>query len=191
MKAFAKKPATYEDLRNLPEDMLGQLIAAELIASPRPALSHVRAASVLGTDIGGPFDRGRGGPGGWWILDEPELHLGADVLVPDLAGWRRERTPTAPAGAFTEIVPDWVCEVTSPSTAGIDRVRKLPLYARAGVPHAWIVDPVGRSLEVFRLEAGGWKLVGSYGGDDRVRPEPFDAVELELSALWLPDEVSP
>lgn len=188
MKAFGKKPANYEDLAALPEEMLGQLIAGELIASPRPALRHVRAASVLGTDIGGPFDRGRGGPGGWWIFDEPELHLGADVLVPDLAGWRRERTPAAPSGAFTDVVPDWVCEVTSPSTAGIDRVRKLPVYARAGVGHAWIVDPVGRSLEVFRLETGGWKLVGSFGGDDRVRAEPFDAVELELSALWLPED---
>lgn len=188
MKASARKPASYRDLEALPEGMTGQLIAGELIASPRPALAHARAASVLGMDIGGPFERGRGGPGGWWILDEPELHFGEEVVVPDLAGWRRERLPAPPAGPYTSIAPDWICEVTSPSTAGIDRVRKLPIYARESVRHVWIVDPVGRSLEVFRLEAGTWILASSHAGDDRVRAEPFQAVELELSALWLAEE---
>jgi Uma2 family endonuclease len=168
--------------------MIGQLVDGELIASPRPAIDHTNVASVLGQDLGGPFHRGRGGPGGWWILDEPELHLGADVLVPDLAGWRRERLPLLPRRAFFELVPDWVCEILSPSTARIDRVQKMAAYAREGLAHLWLVDPVARTLEAYRLEADRtWRVAGTYGGDAAVRVEPFDAIELELGALWLPE----
>src|SRR3954468_4688276 len=134
----ARRPATYEDLCALPDHVIGELIAGELIASPRPSIPHSRASSVLSDDLGGPFDRGRGGPGGWWILFEPELHLGADVLVPDLAGWRRERMPVLRNVAYFELAPDWVCEVVSPSTARVDRVRKVPIYAREGVSHLWL-----------------------------------------------------
>jgi Uma2 family endonuclease len=135
-------------------------------------------------DIGGPFHRGRGGPGGWWILDEPELHLGENVLVPDLAGWRRERMPEQPKTPYYELAPDWVCEVLSPSTGRVDRVLKVPLYARARVSHAWLVNPAEQTLEVLRLDGESYRLVATHGGDERVRAEPFAAVELELAALW-------
>lgn len=179
----AKRGATYEDLLRLPESKLGEIVDGELFVSPRPAALHAQAASVLGGELSGPFHRGKGGPGGWVILDEPELHLAGQVVVPDLAGWRRERMPQIPDAAAFELAPDWICEVLSPSTESFDRARKLPVYASAGVKHAWLVDPGPRTLEVFRLEGGGWRLVGTLT-EDRVRAEPFDAVELELGALW-------
>jgi Uma2 family endonuclease len=132
---------------------------------------------------------GGDGPGGWWILDEPELHLGPEVIIPDIAGWRRERMPVlgrTPA-AFT-LPPDWVCEVLSPHTGRIDRMKKLPIYAREEIPYAWIVDPILRTIESFRLASGRWSLLGTYGGDDTVRIEPFDAIEFPLATLWLPDD---
>ena len=135
-------------------------------------------------DLGGAFDRGRGGPGGWVILDEPELHLGPDVLVPDLAGWRRERMPELPDVAAFTLPPDWVAEVLSPSTAALDRAEKLPIYARAGVPHLWLLDPVIRTLEIYRLVGPDWHLVGTHAGEVVVSAEPFDAVPLDLAALW-------
>lgn len=149
MPAFAAQPATYSDLEALPETVVGELIAGDLYVSPRPAARHVLVSSALGIELG-PFQRGRGGPGGWWILDEPELHLRSDVLVPDLAGWRRERMPELPDGVAFNVVPDWVCEVLSPSTAKIDLEIKLPLYAAAGVEFAWLIEPVNRTLQVFR-----------------------------------------
>jgi len=186
MRAFGKKPATYQDLIDLPSPLVGEIVDGELHASPRPAFGHASAASTLGMDLGSPFQRGRGGPGGWWIFDEPELHFGTDVLVPDLAGWRRERMPSRPNVPYSTLAPDWICEVLSPSTAGFDRVRKMPVYLRAGVIHAWLLDPIGRSLEIYRRQESGWLLTATYGDDqDRVRAEPFDAIELELSALWL------
>jgi Uma2 family endonuclease len=119
-----------------------------------------------------------------WILDEPELHLGTHVVVPDVAGWRRERMPVLPDEAFFAIVPDWVCEVLSPSTERIDRARKLRIYAEAGVAHAWFVDPILRTLEVLRLHDGAWVIAGVISGDGPVRVEPFDAALLELAVLW-------
>jgi Uma2 family endonuclease len=185
MRAPARKPATYEDLLLLPEHKVGEIIDGELYASPRPAIRHAKVSSVLGMDLGGPFQRGRGGPGGWWIIDEPELHLGKDVLVPDLAGWKQERLPRLPDVPYFELAPNWICEVLSPSTAKLDLVRKLPRYARASVEHAWVIDPFHRTLEVFRQEHERWVLLVSFAGDDKVRAEPFDAIELELGALWL------
>jgi Uma2 family endonuclease len=164
---------------------VAELVAGTLYASPRPASPHAYAASTLGMDIGSPFQRGRGGPGGWWIVDEPELHLGADVVVPDLAGWRRERMPKVPDTAFFELAPDWICEVVSASTGRLDRAVKMPVYAREGIPHAWLVDPLQRTLEVFHLRDGQWLLAGTHAGNERVRAEPFAAVALELEALWL------
>ena len=180
--------ATYDDLLQVPEHMVAEIIDGELYASPRPASPHARAMSVMGTDLGGPFDRPPGaqeGPGGWWILDEPELHLGPDIIVPDLAGWRRERMPRIPDVAYFEQAPDWVCEVVSPRTGVLDRRRKMPIYARESVSHLWIVDPILKTLEVYRLEIGCWVVASTHGGDDRVRAEPFDAIELDIVRWWL------
>jgi Uma2 family endonuclease len=185
MSTPAPKPATYEDLLRLPPNMVGQIVHGVLHAQPRPAARHAVVASTLGGEIGPPYQRGRGGPGGWWILDEPELHLLGHILVPDLAGWRRERMPQVPDVAFFELAPDWVCEVLSPSTARLDRVEKLPIYAEAGVAFVWIVDPAARTLEVYRRDGAHWLLLASHADDARVRAVPFDAIELELDALWL------
>jgi Uma2 family endonuclease len=181
-----KKPATYEDLRAVPDNLIGEIVDGDLFTSPRPAVRHARASSSLGSLLGGPFDRGTGGPGGWVILDEPELHLGADVLVPDLAGWHRERLASLkPEALAIEIAPDWICEVLSPSTTRLDRARKLPVYARERVSHAWLIDAVARTLEVMRLSDGRWSLIKTFEGDAKARAEPFDAVELDPGALWV------
>ena len=181
-----KKPATYEDLIRVPDPMVAEILDGELFATPRPALRHTRTASVLAVEIGGPFDAGRGGPGGWWILDEPELHLHSDVVVPDLAGWRRDHLPSIPDAAALAVAPDWVCEVISPSTEGIDRGRKLAIYAREGVAHAWLVNPSSETLEVYALRDGVWTLASTHVGRTIVRAQPFDAIELDLAALWPP-----
>ncbi|HEY3446269.1 MAG TPA: Uma2 family endonuclease [Myxococcales bacterium] len=178
------KPATYEDIVDLPEWKVGEIVDGELYVSPRPAPRHSLAESVLGTVLSGPFQFGTGGPGGWWILDEPEIHSAGDVLVPDLAGWRRERMPTVPETAFFELAPDWLCEVLSPSTERLDRSKKLRRYAKMGVAHIWLVNPVLRTLEALRLVDGKWLLVATHAGDERVRAEPFEAVELDLLLLW-------
>ncbi len=178
------REATYDDLVRLPDLYVAEIVGGELHASPRPALRHARAGSSLGVRIGGPYDQGLGGPGGWWILDEPELHFGRDVLVPDLAGWRRSRMPTVPDAAYASLAPDWVCEILSPSTASLDRGKKLAIYAREGVPHAWLLDPIAHTLEVLRLENGLWTVVGEHAGHDVVRVEPFAEVNLDLAALW-------
>jgi len=181
----AKRPATYEDLCGVPSHMVAEIIDDDLIVSPRPASRHTIAASALGVDLGGAFGRrGGSGPGGWVILDEPELHIVGQVLVPDLAGWRRERMPEVPDVAFFELAPDWICEVLSPSTAARDRTRKMHHYASAAVQHVWFVDPGPQTLEVFRLDAEGWRLLMTAAGDSRVRAAPFDAVELDLQDLW-------
>lgn len=179
-----KRPATYEDLIAVPEHMVAEIVNGELVASPRPAPRHASTSSTLGIDLGGPFQRGRGGPGGWWILDEPELHLGPDVMVPDIAGWRRERMPNLPDEAYFPLAPDWVCEVLSDSTRRHDRIVKMPLYAKYGVSHLWLVEPKERTLETFVLENGRWALHGTHSDDDRIRAPPFDAIELELAPLW-------
>ncbi len=184
MSGAAKSRATYEDLLDVPANLVAELIDGVLHTSPRPASRHARAASRLGVDLGGPFDRGRGGPGGWIILDEPELHLGGDALVPDLAGWRRTRMPELPDTAAFTLAPDWVCEVLSPSTAALDRAEKLPIYAREGVGFAWLIDPVAKLLEAFRLDGGRWVVLGTWRDEARVRVEPFEAIEVELAALW-------
>lgn len=183
MSAPARK-ATYADLEALPENVVGELLDGELFTMPRPSLRHACVASALGMDLGAPFQRGRGGPGGWWIVDEPELHLGDDVLVPDLAGWRRERVPAIPDARSFPVAPDWVCEIASPSTARFDRVRKMPRYASAAVPYLWLVDPVARTLEAYRLEHGRWLLLGAHGEEPSARIEPFDAIELAVPTLF-------
>lgn len=176
--------ATYEDLLQVPEHLVAEIVNGRLVTHPRPAPRDLRASSRLGGELDGPFDQGRGGPGGWWILDEPELRLGPQVLVPDLAGWRRERMPKLPETAWFELAPDWVCEVMSPSTARIDRVEKLPIYAAAGVGHVWLIDPILQTLEAFALHEAQWLLLGVCEGADPVSLPPFDAVNFDLSGLW-------
>ena len=178
------RPATYEDLERLPDNLVAEIVDGELHASPRPAPRHASAGSVVGAGLVPPFHLGRGGPGGWWILYEPELHLGRDVLVPDWAGWRRSRMPHLPTTAYFPLVPDWVCEILSPSTSSLDRKQKLSVYAREGVSHVWLIDPLARTLEVLRLESGRWTILATHAGADVVRAEPFTDIELELSALW-------
>jgi len=179
-----KPRATYQDVVDAPSNMVAEILDGELVLSPRPAGPHASVHSGLLGDLHGPFDRGRGGPGGWILLLEPELHLDADVCVPDLAGWRRDRLPAVPDAPYFTLAPDWVCEVLSRSTERNDRLKKLAIYARAGVRHAWLVSPRMRSLEVLRLHAGHWLTVGTHVDDEHVRAEPFDAIELALGALW-------
>jgi Uma2 family endonuclease len=178
------RPATYQDLEALPEHVVAEIVDDELWASPRPAPRHSRAWGRLTSRIEPAFDEGRGGPGGWIILGEPEIHFSRQVLVPDLAGWRRTRLPRLPATAYIAVAPDWVCEVISPSTARLDRAKKLRIYAGEGVRHAWLVDPLARTIEVLRLEGGRWSIVATHAGDEAVRIEPFEEIELEIGALW-------
>jgi 4-hydroxy-tetrahydrodipicolinate reductase len=179
-----KSPATWDDLEAAPEHLMAELIDGTLYLSPRPGLPHQRAAGELLNDLVGPFDRGRGGPGGWIIVVEPQLRLGGNGYAPDLAGWRRERLPQLPNVAAVELAPDWICEVRSPSTAPFDRKIKMPKYAAAGVTWFWIVDPEAEMVEAFRVEGGAYLSIGVYSEDDKVRIEPFAAVELDLAALW-------
>jgi Uma2 family endonuclease len=184
-----KRRATYEDLMEVPDTKVAEIIDGELVVSPRPASPHAYAATGVGVDVAGAFHGPPGPPpvpGGWWILPEPELHLGDDVLVPDWAGWRRERLPEFPKVAFFTLAPDWVCEILSPSTGRIDRGAKMRLYAAAGVGHLWMVDPLLQTLEVYRLEGGRWVVIDTHAEDVAVRAEPFDTIDLRLGRWWAP-----
>lgn len=176
--------ATYEELCQVPDHKVAEILDGELIVTPRPALRHARASAGLGGHLWGPFQAGRDGPGGWWILFEPELHLSEDVVVPDLAGWRHARLPVVPDAAYLSLAPDWVCEVISPATERVDRSRKMRIYAREGVMHLWLLDPVIRTLEVLRLEREQWVLLGTHSEADVVSAAPFEAIEIDLSTLW-------
>jgi Uma2 family endonuclease len=178
------RPATYQDVIDAPPHLVAEVIHGVLHLNPRPASPHAVASSALGEELGPPFKRGKGGPGGWVILDEPELHLQQEILVPDLAGWRVERMPQISDMPYFTLAPDWVCEVISPSTAKYDRTDKLIIYAREGVRWAWLVDPLQRTLEAFRQNEGRWVRLGAWRDDARLRAEPFDAIELELGVLW-------
>lgn len=181
---LVKTAATYEDLLKVPDHLVAEILDGELYATPRPALRHARTATMLAAAIVNPFDRGHGGPGGWLFLTEPELHLHADVAVPDLAGWRRIHLPAIPDAPFLTVAPDWVCEVISPSTEAIDRGRKRTIYAREGASHLWLINPASETLEVLALAEERWTLVATYVGSAAVRADPFDALALDLSALW-------
>jgi Uma2 family endonuclease len=180
-----RRSATYEDLRSVPDHLVAEIVDGDLYATPRPAIPHVIATTRLSTSLGGPFDSGRDGPGGWWILGEPELHLGnSDIVVPNLAGWRRSRLPDMPRESFLTVAPDWVGETVSPSTERLDGSKKLAIYAREHVSHLWLVNPLSETLEAYRLEQGRWLLLDTHAGDVSARVEPFDAIELELWLLW-------
>ena len=184
MSAPAHKLATYEDLFDLPEHIVGEIIHGQLITHPRPAPKHALASSAIGDELISPYQKGRGGPGGWWILFEPELHLSPHILAPDLAGWRRERLPRIPEIAYFTLAPDWVCEVLSPSTARVDRGDKMLIYASQGVSFLWLLDPVLRTLEIFVLCNGRWSLEQVYQQDQTVQAVPFDAISFSLADLW-------
>ncbi|MDT8397457.1 MAG: Uma2 family endonuclease [Pseudomonadales bacterium] len=176
----------YDDIIALPENLVGEILNGELHTHPRPAPRHARTCSMLGVRLGSSFDIGDSGPGGWWILDEPELHLGNDVVVPDIAGWHRERLPMLPQAAWFDLAPDWACEILSPSTAAIDRSVKMSLYARERIAYLWLVDPDARTLEGYQLkEDGRWLLLGTLRENEPVKQPPFDAVAFSLGDLWV------
>ena len=183
-KAELSDQATYQDVLDAPPNMVAEIIEGVLHMNPRPASMHAWASTGLGESIGPPFNRGRGGPGGWWIVDEPELHLGEDILVPDMAGWRRERMPVYPDVKFFTLVPDWICEILLPSTRALDQGMKRGIYAREGVAHLWFVDPHARTLEAFELHDGKWVLLETVTGNDPVSVAPFEAISFSLGELW-------
>jgi len=179
-----KPPATWEDLEEVSDEYVGEIFDGEMILRPRPGVPHVHASSRLGGIIMGPFDIGAGGgPGGWVIFDEPRIKFGANTLVPDMAGWRKERFEAPARGPIT-VIPDWVCEILSPGTEGNDRGRKMKIYARDGVTHVWLMSPADRILQVFRLRDAAWVLAAMHEDSERVRAEPFDAIELDLGLVW-------
>ncbi len=190
----APRRATYADVEAVAPGKVAELIGGVLHVLPRPAPRHTHTSSALGIKLGNPFGFGVGGPGGWWILDEPELHYpdpepekpgDIEAVVPDLAGWRRTRMPALPETAHFELSPDWICEVLSKSTEEVDRDEKMPIYAREGVAHAWLIDPIARTLEVYALgPRRRWRKPQIHEGTSLVRLPPFDAIELDLSALW-------
>jgi Uma2 family endonuclease len=182
----ATRQAVYEDLYHIPENTTGEIIDGELIVSPRPGIPHTECAALLSGELVPPYRLGRGGgPGGWIIHGEPEIHFGRHVIVPDLAGWRRERVKGMLHEHHFIVTPDWVCEILSPSSARIDRLKKMRIFAEHGVPYAWLVDPLVKTLEVYGLESGRWVVLGMYGEDEKVRAEPFVEIELDLANLWI------
>ena len=184
MAEAAHLETLYDAIRGLPEGVVGEIIDGQLYAHPRPAAIHAEVELRLGGNLKGLFDPGGNGPGGWRILAEPEVHFQRDheILVPDLAGWRRERLPKLPGDQRFEVVPDWVCEILSPSTASRDREVKMPVYARYGVAHAWLVDPRIRSVEAYAREGASWTHLATAAGDQPIALPPFEAVP--LSPPW-------
>ncbi len=178
------QPATYADLEAVPSHLIAEIIAGRLHTHPRPRPKHANTASVLGGTLVGSFQTGVNGPGGWWITDEPEVHLGDDIVVPDIVGWRRDRMPRLPDTSFYSISPDWVCEILSPSTESLDRSSKREIYAAHGVSHLWLIDPERRFIETFALTGGQWLLLATYCDDAKFAAPPFEAVPFALSLLW-------
>ncbi|MGK3966254.1 Uma2 family endonuclease [Sorangium sp. So ce118] len=179
--------ATYQDVLDTPPNQVAEILNGVLHATPRPSLSCRNVTSVLAGELYLPFRRGIKGPGRWALLVEPELHLGTDpdIVIPDIAAWRRDRMPQIPMrNAAIFLAPDWVCEVISPSTEALDRRDKMEIYAREHVAHYWLIDPRLRLLEVYRSEAGRFARAGAWEGEVTVRAAPFDAVEIELGVLW-------
>lgn len=186
MSEPAKRRATYQDLYSVPHNMTGEIIDGELIVTPRPSRKHIHAASAVDKEVGPPYQFGRGGgPGGWIILVEPEIGLDAHTFVPDLAGWKRQRFPYEEETNYISVSPDWVCEVLSASTFRIDRTKKMTIYAQHGVDHIWLIDPVAETVEVFKLESGRWFLFATFSENEKMRAEPFEEVEISLADLWL------
>ena len=189
----ARKLHTYADLEALDEGVRAEIIGGNLETLPSPLPRHSRAQRSLSRQLGGPLDDddGFGGPGGWWILLEVDVELSShDIVQPDLSGWRRVRLPE-PDVRPIRVIPDWVCEISSPSTAQRDRVVKSRLYAESGVPFYWLVDPDARTLEALELSNGRWLDVGRWTDLEIARVPPFEAVELDLRKLFLPKQATP
>ena len=178
MTEAAHSDTLYAAIERLPEGVVGEIIEGQLHTHPRPAGPHINVASSLMIGVGSAFYHGHTGPGGWRVLAEPELHFrrNVEVLVPDIAAWRRERLPEVPADQRFEVVPDWVCEVLSPSTADTDRELKMRVYARYGVPYAWLVDPREQRVEAYALQAGEWQRTATISGETPIRAAPFTEV---------------
>ena len=186
MAELASKKSTYDDLFSIPENMTGEIIDGELIVTPRPSRNHGFCATALGTAVTAPYQFGQGGgPGGWVFIIEPEIGFAGHILVPDLAGWKRARFPFQEEVNWISVAPNWVGEILPPHTFRTDKVKKVPLYARHGIEHIWLVDPMAQTLYAFRREAGGWFLLGSYAENDKVRVEPFLEIEINLGDLWI------
>ena len=179
------RKATYQDVLDAPPNMVAEIIDGALYTQPRPAIPHAKAGSLIGAELGWPYGRDRGDPGGWWILYEPELHFGDDVIVPDWAGWRRERMPECPDAGYCVDAPDWVCEILSPSTRKLDLTKKRGIYAREGAQYLWFVDPDSRTLEALALRAGRWAQIALLSGDVTVSLPPFEAARFPLDSLWV------
>ena len=182
--ADTHRPATYDDIIALPENMVGELIGGRLYTQPRPRIRHASATSRLGILLGGPYQLHDDGPGGWYFLDEPELHFDEDVLVPDVAGWRLERLPEEMDVAALSVAPDWLCEALSPSTQKKDRTVKMDVYAREGVRFVWLLDPDAGILEAFELQGGGWHRYAALQAEDAVASKPFEKISFKLEKLW-------
>ena len=177
------RPATREDLESLPDDVIGEIIDGTLYTSPRPRSLHTRVMSEVHSVVHSAYDAARSGPGGWWIQVEPGIVLpGAPELVPDVAGWRRPSLPTLPD--LMDRVPNWVCEILSPSTRWLDLKKKRPYYASIGVEYMWLIDPATQTLTISKNTNGQWTELGSYVADEKIRAEPFDGIEIDLSSWW-------
>ncbi|MBF0224218.1 MAG: Uma2 family endonuclease [Desulfobacterales bacterium] len=184
------KNATYNDLYKIPENMIGQIINGELIIMPRPSPRHIKVSSSIGVFISSFYEFGwNGGPGNWIILDEPEIKLGENIFVPDIAGWKKERLSKFPKTNYISLSPDWICEVLSPSTEKTDRAKKMPIYAQFGVPYLWIINPIEKTLEIFKLSGKQWIVLAIYAEDDKFRDEPFQEIEIDLQNLWIEVEL--
>jgi len=179
-----RRPATLADLAGVPSTHTGHIIDGRLYTLPRPRFRHGRAQSELLTTLSPPFGRGVGGPGGWLFIVEPELHLGANAIVPDLAGWRREGLDVAALDPYPTVAPAWCCEVLSPSTETFDRGAKAEALAAAGVAWLWFVDPEARTLEAYHRDGKTWRPAGSWQGAEEVKASPFEALIWPLGALW-------
>ena len=157
----------------------------ELVTRVRSTGKHILTASNIGAEYYGPYQKGRAGPGGWWILREPEVHLKLNevVVVPDLVGWRKSRMPHIPDTHKFTVAPDWVCEILSPSTTCVDREIKKPLYAHYGVKFLWIIDPLAVILETFELHGADWQSTGMFKGDSIVCAAPFEEKSVNLTSL--------
>ena len=182
-----KTGANYQDLCAVPELLIAELIGGDLYASARPPIPYVYAASAIAWTIGATFDHAPGESGDWLLLNKPEIHLREDAIVPDIAAWQRDRLPKKMPDYF-DFAPDWLCEILAPNTGALDRTKKLAVYAREGVRHVWLVNPAIQTIEVLRLESQRWSLIVAHEGGVRMRAEPFDAIELDLSTLWLPSK---
>jgi Uma2 family endonuclease len=184
MSGSVKRPATYADIEAAPEHLVAEIIGGELMTHPRPSPRHGTAATSLADELTGPFQKSRGGPGGWVFVLEPEVKFGDDLLVPDIAGWHRDRLSGYPKRNFFENAPDWVCEVLSGSTEKRDRTLKSRIYALAGVPHFWLIDPRLQIMEAFENVGGRWTKIADWNSADLVRAPPFDAISFSLADLW-------